>query len=538
MTTRNKIYGAPGTGKTTKLIKLILDSGIPLEKIAYCTFSKRALDDFKKRMTALDVSDFDMTHFRTLHSMNFMLLGMKKDNVVTDGRLQEFCKQYGFRLTDHSSYNADEPLYTNPNVHFKKVSLDDEFYKQMMQDRNELRPFSFVHPRLAPYAGAYLHFKHKYFDWLRDNDYIDFIGMVEQGIERGVVPPVEMLCVDEWQDLNPLQIKQITKWAENIPISYHCGDDDQTIYSFSGADPLAFLNMPCDTEEVLGETFRLPSDILSLSMEVIRRNKVRKDKDITTTKADGGIYVKSLGNAVAMLKDHIPKTDSCFVLCRNNFVIRKMIKDLASYGIPVGGLKSERDAVELMLEGYKKGRFEHKELNVITSGSLFPALRYFKRGSKAKLKKIASQGTPEGGYTMAQIANFGLTKEFFTDLAQKNCSHLNIDKDDLKYILKIFSTFGYQFNPVQVMTIHQSKGLEADTVILVPDIVQVCSDSENGIGGPQQLESERRVWYTAITRARKRLIMLSGTDYSKNKSRIFNFVSVFVDRMKREQAPS
>ena len=510
-----KIDGCPGGGKTTRLVKIITESGLPANKIAYCTFGRHALNEMKERMLAKGESESNLKYFRTLHSMNFHLLGLKTENVA-NRHLDEFCKEMNFHLSDKIIKGEKKKNTTDDTAsEYEMDRLDDRFYIQMNKDRIEIRPFDYIHPRLKNYASLFLKFKYAYFSWMKNHEYVDFIGMIEQGIEQGVVPPVDLLCVDEWQDLNPLQIKQVRGWIENIPNSYHAGDSDQSIFEFSGADPTAFLNLHCDNKIILNQSFRLPSDILALSQEVITRNKIRENKNIHTEKPAGGIYIKSMYGVAQMLRS-LPDNETCYVLVRNNCVVRGVMSDLMEEGIPVGGLQKECNAVTLMQSGYSKKHFSIIDIQTILHGSLFPARRYFERGSKKKIEKLLTQYFPDGGYTSDELLKCGMKKQFIEDLMRKDASHLNIDPKHLTYITKLFKNFGNKFNPVKIMTIHAAKGLEADTVILVPSVTRAVWDNEQNV---QRIESERRVWYTAITRAIKRVILLDNSHYTGYNSR-------------------
>ena len=66
-----KYYGPPGTGKTYKLIsraKAYVRMGVPLDKIAYFAFTKKAAEEARERMPA---EDKDLYYFRTIHSFPF-----------------------------------------------------------------------------------------------------------------------------------------------------------------------------------------------------------------------------------------------------------------------------------------------------------------------------------------------------------------------------------------------------------------------------------------------------------------------------------
>jgi DNA helicase-2/ATP-dependent DNA helicase PcrA len=89
-----KLFGPPGTGKTTKLLKYVktfLKLGTPVDKIGYFAFTKKAANEAIDRM--LDAyprfQRKDLKHFRTLHSLAFTQLGMKKAQVMQDEHYEQ-----------------------------------------------------------------------------------------------------------------------------------------------------------------------------------------------------------------------------------------------------------------------------------------------------------------------------------------------------------------------------------------------------------------------------------------------------------------
>ena len=224
----------------------------------------------------------------------------------------------------------------------------------------------------------------------------------------------------------------------------------------------------------------------------------------------------------------VPPKESTYILIRNNFITIPLMADLSEAGIPLAGMHEEKSAVHLMQTGYEKNSFKYHEISTLVNNSIFPAVKYFTPRAKGKLKKLlgSSLSIPEEGFTIDEMKGFGMTDLFFRDLKKKDCTNLKIEPAKFKYIMKLIEKYGYSANPVHIVTIHQFKGMEADNIVIVPDITKTCYENENARGYNQSaVESERRVWYTAVTRARKNLILLDRTTYSNYKSRIYNVIS-------------
>ena len=99
-----KIYGPPGTGKTTKLInyaKTFYKLGTPLDKIGYFAFTKKAANEAIDRMLEAypKLQRKNLKHFRTLHSLAFNRLGMKKSEVMQDEHYEDIGRDLGIEVT-------------------------------------------------------------------------------------------------------------------------------------------------------------------------------------------------------------------------------------------------------------------------------------------------------------------------------------------------------------------------------------------------------------------------------------------------------
>ena len=504
-TSLKKVYGIPGGGKTTWLIDYMQKSGVPFERIAFVSFSRATIQNVKDR---LSLNDDQSQYFRTIHGMNFHLLKYKKSQLAHQ-HLGSFPAKFSKSfLEKESRQNLDEGTHIVTAVD----SIDDEFYYQMMEDRKRLLPADYVPVRLAKSAGLYLDFKRRYHQWMQDNDYIDFMGMLEQGIKQQKIPPVDLLCVDEWQDLTPLQVQQVNFWSQNIPRSVHAGDDDQTIYSWAGANHQDFLDFPVFTPTenetiILNKTHRLPSRVLDMSATFIRKNKNRVDKDFTAAKKTPGIIeYTNIDKVAEILREQI-KQGTCKVLVRNNALKPKIMADLVNRGIPVNvTLKNIVEAVAFMDE--KKQALTVEDLYFIANSKAFHGIKHFLRGGKKGLLGIADALAASGAESIAvdELLQYKVREVLVQ--AIKNGDPTVLHTKDLARAVDLYKTYGKNYQPVEISNMHEAKGSEADTVVVCLDVVKrTYVESRN----PDSIEEERRVWYVAITRTKKNLIFLEPT---------------------------
>lgn len=97
--------------------------------------------------------------------------------------------------------------------------------------------------------------------------------------------------VDEYQDTNKVQYEIVSMLARKHRNLMVVGDDDQAIYGFRGADVSNIMNFEREYKDAkviyLSVNYRSTPEILRFASAIIRRNKERKDKDITTPNTSG-----------------------------------------------------------------------------------------------------------------------------------------------------------------------------------------------------------------------------------------------------------
>ena len=117
-----KYYGPPGTGKTYKLIsraKAYVRKGVPLNKIGYFAFTKKAALEAKERMPA---ENKKLIYFKTLHSLGFECLNVNKEDVMQPYHYEEFGKMLNLQVKYYDRYNKEESHYlTCDNPYFQII---------------------------------------------------------------------------------------------------------------------------------------------------------------------------------------------------------------------------------------------------------------------------------------------------------------------------------------------------------------------------------------------------------------------------------
>jgi superfamily I DNA/RNA helicase len=109
--------------------------------------------------------------------------------------------------------------------------------------------------------------------------------------------------------------------------------------------------------------------------------------------------------------------------------------------------------------------------------------------------------------------------------AIRNRDVTQLKDNNLEKALRVYKDFGKDYKAVEISTIHQAKGSEADTVIVALDVVK-RTYKESRL--PDKIEEERRVWYVAMTRTKKNLIFLQPTYKYFYPSPLTDYVKLYL----------
>ena len=99
---RTIVLGPPGTGKTTTLLNKVDDylKNTDPDKIGYFAFTQKAAYHARdEAIKKFNLTEDDLPYFRTLHSLAFRKLGLKKDQVMQTRHYKDLGDKLGFPVT-------------------------------------------------------------------------------------------------------------------------------------------------------------------------------------------------------------------------------------------------------------------------------------------------------------------------------------------------------------------------------------------------------------------------------------------------------
>lgn len=474
MTEIQKIFGPPGTGKTTYLLDIVdqaIRAGTPPERIAYMAFTKKAADEAANRaMLRFGLTKDQLIWFRTLHSMAFKMLGVSRDDVMQDNNYKELGYELGFQFSETDSVSmvaagttlGDKVSRIESLARLRGVSLEWQWNESNYQDV----PLSSVKQwdaGLARYKAS--------------RGILDYTDMLEQ---FNTALDVDLFILDEAQDLSPLQWQVVHHAAANAARFIMAGDDDQCIYDWAGAAPEMFIAHAGETI-VLPRSYRIPRAIQALAQEVSGSIRVRQPKQWQAREAEGLVDRVMFEDVVNI------KHGSWMMLARNHYSLTRFENFVQNQGYTYmkeghHSTSSTMSQAILAWERWRKGKqVDVKHLRALRH--YMPCLEDWSPGKV--FLPIENSPVPEG-------------------LRDRNwMDALQIPPRRREYVRACLANGEDLFAEprITISTIHRAKGGEADCVILIPDLTQNPWNQLNS-------DSELRVLYVALTRARETLTIV------------------------------
>lgn len=376
--------------------------------------------------------------------------------------------------------------------------------------------------------------------------------------------------IDEYQDTNKVQYMMAKLLAEKYRNICVVGDTDQSIYSWRGADIQNILSFEEDYPEakviLLEQNYRSTQTILTAANDVIKKNKIRKEKNLFTKNEEGEMIsffratneTEEARFVAKKSKEIIEKGTNpreIAVLYRANFQSRILEESFLAESVPyqvLGTKFFERKEVKDILS-FLKASLNPESLGDIKRIINVPArgigkvtiLKIFE-GKKdslpgkvkekindffkllGKIKKETEDKKPsevikfiikESGLELDLQRGTDEDKERLENMRELATLAIKYDHlpkpEGIEKLLEESALATDQDslekneNAVKLMTVHAAKGLEFDYVFITgleTDLFPHQSVGKNE-KTPEEMEEERRLFYVALTRAKKKLFL-------------------------------
>lgn len=310
-----------GTGKTTALLEQIKDCDPQTTR--FVTFSKAGTIQ-ARHAAPLSISTKALkTMFTTIHSFCFRSLGMSRQVMFAGVKKMRALEQrVGLDLCGTGLEDGDIELTWAQQKSRMYITLEnmrrvnpEQFEKMKTLAHIDLSKFSW--------------FLQQYVSFKKENGYFDFTDLLEKyyNESKNYEENIETLCVDEAQDLSPLQWKVLLKAYVNCKQIYIAGDDKQALFTFAGASPTTFASFRGE-QHFLDVSYRVPSVILDFANTVANNLSNRLPTNCKSSKEGGFV-------------EHIPTLEgfslyprkTYLMLARNRLYLNRYIKWCQERGI-------------------------------------------------------------------------------------------------------------------------------------------------------------------------------------------------------------
>ena len=482
----HKVFGPPGSGKTTYLLNVVekeLADGIHPMHIGYFSFTRKAANEARDRailkFPTLNAKT-DFPFFRTLHSLAFRCMSVKADMIMQPEHYAEFADQVGIemRITSEDEVDvakADNPILNEINLarirgvdlrqHYNQSGLDIEWYH-----------FEFV-------ERSYRHYK-------RSKDLLDFTDLLEMAVvDHERLPALEVLIVDEAQDLSRLQWQMVEALAAKAKRVFLAGDDDQAVFTWAGADVKSFLSFQGNIT-VLQQSYRVPSTVHALANRIVHRIRERQPKEWKARDFEG--FVKTYYR----FEDIDVSEGQWLIMAATNYMLNPVHEWLRSQGILFerGGVPSLAPTMLKAVISWERLR-AGQDANYEDVKNIY---KYLGGEHVTRGHRTFKNGDPDLIYFLADLKrDHGLTTDAIWHEALTR-----IPDDKREYLIAALrrKTKLSHMNRIKLSTIHGAKGGEADNVMLLMDLSPKFAKeyADNG-------DNVHRLFYVGITRAKQSL---------------------------------
>lgn len=567
------LLAVPGSGKTTVLVSrlgyLIYCCGVKPEEILVTTYTVAATKDMRRRFSDIFGDTYaGRLEFRTINGISSRIIkhyereyGRNAFDLVTDeASLSQLAGEAYRKAASEFADESDIKDARTQITYIKNMRLRDEEIDQLKIGSTCAGPIYREYCRMMRDGRLMDYDDQMIYAYNILQKYPDILDCFQERYHY--------FCVDEAQDTSKIQHMIIRLLADKSRNLFMVGDEDQSIYGFRAAYPEALIDFnriyPEATCLLMTQNYRSTKQIVAAADRFIQKNSDRHPKHMTTDNAEGisigqiwvfdrkaqydylaGIAGDCVTETAVLFRDNdsaLPIIDllerrGIKYRCRqleSTFFSHKIIRDISD----IIGLAYDPADSERFIHIYYKLNAGISKVQAVAAAesarvSNEPVLEHLLslsslsswtikqvKALQTHLTNMKNETAERALYRIVKFMGYG------DYLAEKNMDTGKIDilsslasrverpdaliarLDNLREIVKTGGT-GTDC-PFILSTIHSSKGLEYNRVILVDVIDGILPKMQlDEASKPSEIpEEERRLFYVAMTRAKQDLTLI------------------------------
>ena len=312
------VYAVAGAGKSTTMAHrvrhLVQAHAVEPQRILVCSFSRETVNDIRRKIENLGVTG--------VQCQTFNALGRRiVQQAIHLGFWQPFDETHIEHRSSQLAMRALVEMSRRHGKNFATLDVNQEDLQTFVSvckgnlryanlGQSNLPAHALVHAAQAEHENPYYAHAYQLYEHIRQQQncltFDDQLVLGWEALER--FPDVrawaksrfDYVLIDEFQDVNKVQVQIADILTEDHRNYMAIGDDDQCIYEWRGADVrfiLDFKKRYNASEYVISDNFRCPAEATLLAGQVISRNSQRHAKDLVSQKGFGGeVVLKGFDN--------------------------------------------------------------------------------------------------------------------------------------------------------------------------------------------------------------------------------------------------
>lgn len=496
------VIGPAGSGKTTMLAKMA--EAFARAGVSWCatSFSRAAIAAFTEKAPGIDPP------VRTIYSWAHRALGLRVATGYINLRDEQTVRdlaQLGIRVRAPQG-EPEEPEASESALARALDLLRHADHLTAAEVCGRLHGLDMAPARVQG-------LRQRYDTYLRERDRVDHAALLEKAARVAHGSPPAVVFCDEAQDLTPLEWRAFDTLANGAQLRVLVGDPAQAVHGWRGVRYQEFPERvsACAVAYQLRKTWRNPQWVVGYADRILRRIPGLPQRLTVRAASRRGVVraYPSLAPIVELIRRG-EEAETWLILGRNRKYLRGAARELAAAGIVFGSSGGLRLGMPEQAEGWT----DRGGVSWTLAANGFPAMARLARGEELspvewsgllRLLRPRAKSKGELAPEAASEIRAGRGSKWFYGVGKPRAQRIDgwVELHGLGVLERT--------PRVTLLTIHGSKGLEADQVVVLGDWSRA---SRRGIGRPGS--GEHQLAYVALTRCRQGVYLVdprSGSGY-------------------------